>query len=316
MNKNSRKDPDNRKNAFTLAMLTIVCICMIILGVAEAFPVSAVRNGAGVILTPLQSGIGRAGSWLVSRHQDARTIKELSEENETLKNKVSYLEEENTRLSENADELKKLQDLYRLDGDYASFDKIAARVVSKDPTRWYDLFTINRGSNDGIKTGMNVIADGGLAGIVTEVGTTWARVRSIIDDDSRISASLLDSDETCIVSGSLDLISEGKLGLSELKADATASSGERVVTSDISDRYLPGILIGYIDSVEEDTNNLTKNGTIIPAVDFENIKDVFVILSEKDTGNASDGSGTPESSASPESVKSSSGDTAAGSEGE
>ena len=57
-------------------------------------------------------------------------------------------------------------------------------MISKDPGNWYSTFVINRGSDDGIQVDMNVLADGGLAGIVTEVGKDWATVRSIIDDSS------------------------------------------------------------------------------------------------------------------------------------
>lgn len=294
---NDRKDPGQQKNRFTLAVLTVVCAAMILLGIGQAFPVRAVRNAAGMILTPLQIGISRAGNWLASQQADARTVEELSQENDQLQKKVSYLEEQNTLLTENAGELQQLRNLYNLDGDYSSYDKVAADVVSKDPSRWYDVFTINKGTSSGIQTGMNVIADGGLVGLVIDTGTTWAKVRSIIDDESRVSATVLDESGNCIVSGDLSLISEGKLRLSQLNADVNVSSGDRIVTSSISDRYLPGLLIGYVDSVEEDTNNLTKNGYIIPAVNFEQISDVFVILAQKDTGDTSGTPETPESAA-------------------
>ena len=59
--------------------------------------------------------------------------------------------------------------------------------------------------------------------------------------------------------------------------------GDKVVTSDISDRYQPGILIGYISYIEEDSNNLTKSGYITPAVDFEHLSEVLVITELKQT---------------------------------
>ena len=54
-----------------------------------------------------------------------------------------------------------------------------------------------------------------------------------------------------------------------------------VVTSAVSSNYQQGILIGYISSIETDSNNLTKSGTITPAVDFEHIEEVLVILNKK-----------------------------------
>lgn len=58
-------------------------------------------------------------------------------------------------------------------------------------------------------------------------------------------------------------------------------SATRVVTSYISDKYQQGILIGYISSIEVDSNNLTKSGKLTPAVDFEHIEEVLVILNKK-----------------------------------
>ena len=240
---NDKKDPRHKKNRFTLAVLTVVCAAMILLGLSEAFPIRAVRNVAGTILSPLQTGISRAGRWIDSQQTDARTAEELSAENDALKKKVSYLEEQNTLLSENSNELDQLRSLYQLDKDYSDYDKVAADVISKDPSRWYDVFTINKGTDAGIETGMNVITDGGLVGLVTETGSTWAKVRSIIDDESRVSASVLDESGNCIISGDLSLISEGKLRLSQLNADVNVSAGDRIVTSSISDRYLPAATI-------------------------------------------------------------------------
>ena len=57
--------------------------------------------------------------------------------------------------------------------------------------------------------------------------------------------------------------------------------GDKVVTSNISDKYLPGILIGYISSMGQDSNNITKSGKLTPAVDFEHLEEVLVILKTK-----------------------------------
>ena len=112
-----------------------------------------------------------------------------------------------------------------------------------------------------------------------------SQVRTILDDNSNVSAMLMTTNANCIISGDLSLINEGKLTLSELRSEIVASPGEKVVTSNISSKYLPGILIGYIDTISDDTNHLTKTGYLIPAVDFEDIRNVFVILKVKETGN-------------------------------
>ena len=93
---------------------------------------------------------------------------------------------------------------------------------------------------------------------------------------------VLSTSDTLIVSGSLDQMANGTITFSQLlDKENEVNIGDKVVTSQISDRYMPGILIGYINSINSDSNNLTKSGEIIPAVDFENISEVLIILDKK-----------------------------------
>ena len=128
---------------------------------------------------------------------------------------------------------------------------------------------------------MNVISDGGLVGIVTEVFDHYAIVRSIIDDASNVSAMIANSSDSCTVSGDLQLIEEGYLNLSYLDGEVSVADGDLIVTSNISEKYLPGILIGYAKDISMNANNLTQSGYVIPVVDFKHIKNVLVILQLK-----------------------------------
>ena len=122
----------------------------------------------------------------------------------------------------------------------------------------------------------------GLVGIVIEVSEDYSIVRSIIDDSSNVSALVLSTSDTCIVNGDLTLMQEGKIRFEQLpNNDTEIKSGEPVVTSHISNKYLQGILIGYINEVHEDANNLTRSGYMIPAVDFQHLQEVLVITSTK-----------------------------------
>ena len=122
------------------------------------------------------------------------------------------------------------------------------------------------------------MAGAGLCGIVTAVGPNWARVRAIIDDNSNVSAMISTTSDTCIIAGNLRLIDEGTLSLVKLTDDNNhVHVGDKVVTSNISEKFLPGILIGYISELNNDSNNLTKSGTVNPAVDFKHLQEVLVI---------------------------------------
>ncbi len=276
-----------QKSRHLLIILTIVCVCAIVLTATDIVSVEPVRKAAGIVVVPFQNGIGRIGSWFSGDPQDGMTHEELAEENAHLRERVAALEEENTILHENTNELEELRALYDLDHDYSEYDKVMAKVVANNGGNWFDSFTINKGSDDGIQKDMNVLSEGGLAGIVTDVGKNWAKVRSIIDDTSSVSGMLLSTSETCIVSGSLELQKSQKLALSQLNTERVVSAGERIVTSSISDKYLEGILIGYVDTITDDSNHLTQTGTVIPAVDFHDIKNVFVIKQLKAEEDAS-----------------------------
>ena len=80
-------------------------------------------------------------------------------------------------------ELERLQELYKLDSNYADYEKVGAHVIGKDPGNWFSTFTIDKGSDDGLAVDMNVIAGSGLVGIITRV-TPSVRNRSIIDDSA------------------------------------------------------------------------------------------------------------------------------------
>ena len=159
---------------------------------------------------------------------------------------------------------------------------MGAHVIGKDSGNWFSTFTIDKGSKDGIEKNMNVIAGTGLVGIVTETGPTWSKVRAIIDDSSNVSAMVLSTSDRCIVEGDLSLMSDGKIRFEQMENnDNTINVGEQIVTSYISDKYLQGILIGYVSEVNVDSNNLTRSGYITPAVDFKNLQEVLVITTKK-----------------------------------
>ena len=124
-----------------------------------------------------------------------------------------------------------------------------------------------------------------LVGIVTDVGANYATVRSIIDDSSNVSAMSARTGENCIVTGDLMLFKEGRLSLSHIRKDADIQEGDKIVTSNISDIFLPGILIGYATDLTVDSNNMTKSGYILPVAEFDDLKEVLVITRVKETGD-------------------------------
>lgn len=265
--------------------LSLLCVCMIGITTIKGSILNPLRTAVGYVLVPIQSGVNRVGGGLYNELSSVGKLKTVLAENETLKTRVDELTEENTRLRSEQFELERLRSLYELDQEYMQYHKIGARIIAKDSGSWFSVFRIDKGSDDGIKEDMNVIAGGGLVGIVTDVGANYATVRSIIDDSSRVSAMAQQSGDSCIVAGDLQLFKEGRLKLSYMEKDDDIKDGDMIVTSNISGKFLPGILVGYATDITVDYNdNLTKSGYLIPAARFDRLQEVLVITDLKDAG--------------------------------
>ena len=265
--------------------LSLLCICMIGITTIRGSILNPLRTAVGYVLVPIQSGVNRVGGGLYNELSSVGKLKTALAENETLKTRVDELTEENTRLRSEQFELERLRSLYELDQEYMQYHKIGARIIAKDSSSWFSVFRIDKGSDDGIKEDMNVIAGGGLVGIVTDVGANYATVRSIIDDSSRVSALAQQSGDSCIVAGDLQLFKDGRLKLSYMEKDDDIKDGDMIVTSNISGKFLPGILVGYATDITVDYNdNLTKSGYLIPAARFDRLQEVLVITDLKDAG--------------------------------
>lgn len=264
-----------------LTGITIICVALMAVSLFTDSISRPVKNVVSVVVVPMQKGINDIGTYVYSKYTLLKDFSRISEENLALKEEIVKLTEENSQLSLNKFELERLRALYDLDDKYANYKKTAARVIAKQPGNWYSVFTIDKGSEDGIEVDMNVIADGGLVGIVTDVGKHYANVRSIIDDSNHVSGMLINTGASCTVEGSLNLMDSGYIYVKYFKKDAEVLDGDKVVTSNISSKYLEGLLIGYVKEVTMDPNSLTQSGYLIPVVDFEHLQEVLVILDKK-----------------------------------
>lgn len=276
------KNQSSLSSKYWLLILTIICV--LFLGIDRFTDGGGpLRFIANYTIIPMQKGISYVGMWMNDVSSNFETLSELRKENEELQTKIDELTIDNTRLRQEQYELERLRELYKLDENYSDYEKIGAHVIANNGSNWFTDFTIDKGSNDGIKVDCNVLAGSGLVGIVTEVGPDYAKVRSIIDDSSNISAMILSTSDTCMVRGDITLLADGRIRFEKLKNNENEIEvGEQVVTSHVSSRFLQGLFIGYISEITVDSNNLTRSGYITPAVDFSQLQEVLVITTTKD----------------------------------
>ena len=269
---------------YWLLILTIFLIALMLLTYFTDAISSPLQKFASYTVVPFQQGLDSIGRVAVKKRDEIVALRHVMAENEALREELDSLMLENNQLVEDKYELSELRQLFEFSEKLSDYDKVGARVIGKDPGNWFSVFLIDKGEKDGIQVDMNVISGSGLVGIVTETGPNWASVRSIIDDNSNVSGMVLSTSDTLMVSGDLKLMEEGEIRFSQLFDGASvAGEGDEIVTSNISDKYLPGLTIGYISTCGMDSNNLTKSGTITPSVDFRHINTVLVIRELKRT---------------------------------
>lgn len=268
---------------YILILIAVVCAVLIIVSFRFEDKMTPVRSAVGSVITPMQKGINAIGVKLSQQMEYMTTVKKLVKKNNRLQKELDEMSTENKLLQQDKYELENFRKLYDLDEQYNGYHKVAARVISSDNDNWYNSFIIDKGSDDGLAVNMNVMAGDGLVGIITEVNKSYARVRSIIDDDSNVYGTFLKTSDSCIVSGNLQLMNEGVIEVSGIDGDAEIQDGYEVVTSQISDKYLPGILIGYVKDLKKDSSNLTQTGALKPAADFSSLHMVLVITEVKNS---------------------------------
>ncbi|MCC2826517.1 rod shape-determining protein MreC [Laedolimicola ammoniilytica] len=269
---------------YIFAALAILCIGMMYASYATGFAGSTLGRITGYVFVPFERGINSVGGWFRDKSDSLQDLADAQAEKQALQEQVDALTLENSRLMQNQYRLQELEELYNLDQTYGEYSKVAANIIASDSGNWFNTFVIDKGSRDGIAVDMNVIAGSGLVGIVTKVGDNWAQVRSIIDDMSEVSAQVLSTSDLCFVKGDLQLMESGLIPLSQLRdTEGKANIGDTIVTSHVSDKYHAGLLIGYINELSLDPNNLTRSGTLTPAVDFEHLHSVLVITDLKQT---------------------------------
>ncbi len=269
---------------YLLFILTILCTGMMLLTFSTDIFNAPLNTAIGYVVVPFQKGISTVGGYISTRSEELVQIRELIDENASLKQQIADLTVENISLQQEKYELSNLRALFKLDEQYSQYEKVGARIISRDTGNWYHSFMIDKGSDDGICVDMNVIAEGGLVGRIIAVGPNWAKVVSIISDNSNASGKILSTGDNLIVSGELESMQRGVIRFEQLlDKNNKVAVGDKIVTSNISPKYLPNILIGYISEISLDANKLTKSGYLTPAVDFEHLDIVLVITQLKQT---------------------------------
>ena len=276
-----KKKHRTRRAVYFILAAILVFVLLRYLITRPSGETSIAENGVGTVFTPVQNVFSYVtdviGSWFgTSSDSDSlqAELDELRMENERLKielNAYAEVEAANTRL----------QVLLDTKTDYETLDPICAKVIAKDTGKWFETFTLNRGTNDAVSVNMAVVNGSGLIGRVESVGLNYCTVMSIIDTRSSIAALIGRSRDNGMIQG-YTKADDGEIecrmyyiaNLGNIKV------GDSVYTSGLDSRFPKGIYIGDVTAISRSGDTADKYVSVRPAVDFSSIEEVFILREE------------------------------------
>lgn len=262
---------------FILVVIVILLLTLAAVSYSEISGVNIIGNIVSVPAAPLQ----RAFTFVTGKIGDFfgyfEDINALRSQNEKLSQRISELEQQILDIDQLTKENKELKDALNFKDQYDEYDFIGSNIIAKDPGNWFDVFTINRGTKDGIFSDSPVITSYGLVGRVSKTDLLSSRVVSIIDMDSTVSARLSKSRDLIVVRGDVELRSKGLCRADYIPPNTDVMPGDMVETSGIAGIYPQGIIIGKVVKVIKNEGQYDSYAIIEPVVDFKRLEDVIVL---------------------------------------
>ena len=229
------------------------------------------------VLTPVRTGVSKLTDQAEQLYSYMFKYESLAAENESLKEQIAQIEDRARQADSIARENERLRNLLELPLTQEGYETVDSYIISHSSTEWSSTFTINRGTNVGIAEGLCVItANGELVGLVDEVGTNYAVVKSVLDSSLEISATIASSGYSGMVKGGYSSGSQGMLRMNYLPTDATIRNRDQIVTTG-STVYPRDLILGYVVDAGFDDTGVAKFALVEPAADIASVEQVFVI---------------------------------------
>ena len=240
----------------------------------------AFNNAVSLVVNPVKNGVTLLVNKAERLYDYLFGYELLQAQNEQLQEELANMNQDIRDAQTYKAENERLRSLENLTDKHTDYQLEIANVVSWGGSGYGSTMTISQGSSVGLNTGMCVITETRqVIGIITEVGTNWATVTTILDTTSEIGAYIFGSGYSCIAQGDFTLMKEGNLRASYLSSSATIRNSDQLLTSGDGDIYPPGLVIGTVTDVGDDETNVAKYAVITPTVEIDKVEQVFVIKS-------------------------------------
>lgn len=267
-------------------VLLIAVLLAVALGVTSSLTDLSVPNMlVKGVLAPLRSGASQLVQQAERLYDYIFDYESISTENEDLKEQIAQLEEDARQVDAVLRENERLRALLELTKTHEDFVLVDGYVISWSSTEWSSTFTINRGSNAGIEEGMCAItANGELVGLVSEVGSNYSVIKTVLDSSLEIHARIASSAAGYkgMVRGGYSTGVKDKLRMDYLSSSAVIRKKDQVVTAG-STVYPRDLVVGHVEKVGVDVTGVAKYAILEPAADMGSLEQVFIIT-EYDAG--------------------------------
>jgi len=255
----------------------VLCILAIVFTISPSAAPNFIERAAAGIITPMQSGASTAISWVRGNFNAMANNRQMVNDIRLLQEEIEILRMENYRLQLAGEENAQLSALLYMNQRYESLPTMGARVIGTNPNDWYSRFFIDRGTNDGIKTNMAVIGDGGLLGVVRQVHPGRSQIVSIVDSEFSVAVMSARTGDIGIASGDIRLMQQGLLRMDRIEAAVQIMPGDEIRTSTHSSIFPSGILVGTVESIHPNPDGHTRHAIIKPAASLDNLEMVLVV---------------------------------------
>lgn len=268
------------KNKLTVTVILLSVSFLILIGyTAKREKMSAAENGLGVVLNIFQGNLYNLNYKIKNSVSFILNLNDVKKENETLVKENNNLKDKSLKYDDLVKENERLKKMLNFKDQRTEYNYLGCDIIGKSGDNWLDGFVINRGSDDGLKDKMIVMTGEGLVGQVTTVGSNWAIVQSLINENIAVAATVSTTRENDgVVKGYRDYNDRLLAKLYYLPLDSQVKEGDIIFTSGLGGLYPKDIKIGSVISIEEDKGKLIKNALIEPSVNFNKLEELFVII--------------------------------------
>lgn len=271
------RSPKSTLRWLLAALVTLILLfTMMALTARERQTTTAVENVLHTVLYPFQSTAGWVANRTRSVTEAVQSLFRLRLETERLRTEVQELLHLRNLNRVLVLENRQLRAELGLRGQ-VNYQLLAAEVIVRQPSNWFQSVVINRGQRDGLRSKMAVINSRGMVGYVENVSYTTATVRLLSDRDFQVPIKTDRSGEFGVLKGQG---TAGAIVEFPYNRDAQVEVGDAILTSGLG-TVIPGNLsLGAVTSVGMRENNLVKFATVKPGVDFDNLSFVQIVITE------------------------------------